>query len=308
MEIRFDSLDQLYENITNEEAAHKYIAQIRWRHGMYCPKCGSTGKVYAFSDGKRYKCTDCRDQFTVRIGTIFQNSPVPLRKWIVAIWLMSSNRRGIPATQLQRELGVAYNTALFMKHRIRKAFGATDNAPRLSGTIEVDESYIGGREANKHKHKRTGGTKGRSIKTKKPVLAMLQRGGDIVARPVENTKKRTIAREVLKSVASGSVISTDEFLSYRHLGRLYHHVMVNHRVGQYVKGMAHTNGVESFWSLLKRGYIGIYYKMSAKHLHRYVDEYSARFNMRKERSSGIRCENIISRITCGKLSWRELTG
>ena len=160
MEIRFDSLDQLYENITNEEAAHKYIAQIRWRHGMYCPKCGSTGKVYAFSDGKRYKCTDCRDQFTVRIGTIFQNSPVPLRKWIVAIWLMSSNRRGIPATQLQRELGVAYNTALFMKHRIRKAFGATDNAPRLSGTIEVDESYIGGREANKHKHKRTGGTKG----------------------------------------------------------------------------------------------------------------------------------------------------
>ncbi len=307
METKFDSLVQLFEAIPDEVAAHQYIAKIRWQHGMYCPRCGCTRKIHVFSDGKRYKCADCRKQFTVRIGTIFEDSPVSLRKWIVAIWLISTHRRGIPAKQLKRELGVAYNTAWFMAHRIRKAFGVTHNPSTLSGTIEIDETYIGGREDNKHKKSRTSGTQGRSIKTKRPVLAMLQRGGDIVARPVEDTKKRTIGKEVLKPVSSGSVLSSDEFLSYRHLGSLYHHIMVNHGVGEYVKGMAHVNGVESFWALLKRGYVGVYYKMSAKHLHRYVDEYAYRFNMRKEQSSGVRCDSILRNISCGKLSWQELT-
>lgn len=187
METKFDSLVQLFEAIPDEVAAHQCIAKIRWQHGMYCPRCGCTRKIHVFSDGKRYKCAACRKQFTVRIGTIFEDSPVSLRKWIVAICLISTHRRGIPAKQLQRELGVAYNTAWFMAHRIRKAFGVTHNPSTLSGTIEIDETYIGGREDNKHKKSRTSGTQGRSIKTKRPVLAMLQRGGDIVARPVEDT-------------------------------------------------------------------------------------------------------------------------
>ena len=143
MEIKFDSLIQLFEAIPDEVAAHQYIAKIRWQHGMYCPQCGCIRKIHSFSDGKRYKCADCRKLFTVRIGTIFQDSPIPPRKWIAAIWLISTHRRGIPAKQLQRELGVAYNTARFMAHRIRKAFGVANEAPTLSGTIEVDETYIG---------------------------------------------------------------------------------------------------------------------------------------------------------------------
>jgi len=284
---QFNSLFELLDKLPTEEAAHRYAASVRWKHGIICPHCGSSRKIHSFSDGKRHKCADCRKQFTVRIGTIFQDSPLPLRKWVAAVWLIASNRKGIASTQLGREIGVPQNTAWFMLQRVRKA--------------------MGGKEKNKHRSKRTKGTQGRSTKTKEPVIGMLQRGGDVVAKHVKNTNQRTIIASVVKTVRFGSVIATDEYRSYRPLGAAYHHITVNHGVGEYVDGMASTNSIESFWALLKRGYCGIYHHMSAKHLHRYVDEYCARYNLRNMTSEGARHEVIMSHIGCGKLSWAEVT-
>lgn len=304
---KFNSLIELFDKLPTEEDAHRYVASVRWKHGIVCPHCGSNRKIHSFSDGKRHKCADCRKQFTVRIGTIFQDSPITLRKWVAAVWLITSNRKGIPSTQLGREIGVPQNTAWFMLQRIRKVMGATVDEKQLSGVVEADETYIGGKEKNKHAHKRQKGTQGRSTKTKEPVIGLLQRGGDVVARHVHNTNQHTVIGEVVRTVKLGAVIATDEYRSYKPLKAAYHHITVNHGVGEYVDGMASTNGIESFWALLKRGYCGVYHYMSAKHLHRYVGEYCARYNLRDMNSDGMRCDSIISHIGCGKLSWKEVT-
>ena len=307
MDIQFDSIIDIFEQLPDEKTAHQYLASIRWKHGIVCPHCGSMRKIHAFSDAKRYKCADCRKQFTVRVGTVFQGSPIALRKWIIAFWLMTSHRKGCPATQIERELRVSYKTAWFMMHRIRHVLGATNADSKLSGVVEIDETYIGGKEKNKHRSKRVKGNQGRSLKTKEAVIGMKERDGKVVARHVADTSQQTVIRHVVNTIKSGSVVSTDEYNAYNRLGGLYHHVKVNHSVGEYVNGMASTNGIESFWALLKRGYIGVYHHMSAKHLSRYVDEFSARFNLPANLTNGERCAMILAHSGCGKLSWKDLT-
>ena len=277
------SLYALFKRFPNEDAARLHFEAGRWNaHGKFCPHCGS----YSVTEVKNhkpmpYRCKDCRKHFSVRTGTILQESRLPLLKWLMAIYMMTTARKGIPSTQMARELGITQKSAWFLAQRIREAWLTADSgeAPAgsgpLTGELEVDECFIGGKEANKHANKRAktnSDNYGKSI-----VVGMRQRDGVIVAKHVADRTKTTLQGFINKNASWGATIYTDTHKSYSGMSA-YNHFTVNHSVGEYVRKQAHTNGIESFWALLKRGHYGVYHYMSAKHLHRYINEFSNRHN------------------------------
>ncbi|WP_018620216.1 IS1595 family transposase [Spirosoma luteum] len=298
------TLENLNERFPDELSCKRYIAKLRWNGQPVCPHCGNKKKSYAFSNGD-YKCATCRKHYTVRIGTIFEDSKVPLKKWLIAAYLITAHKKGISSHQLGRDLDVTQRTAWFMLHRLKHAMKTRTFDVPLEGVVEADETYVGGKERFKHKSKRTEGTQGRSTKVKAPVFGMVQRGGRIVAMTVETTSASTLLPIIEEHVAVGSKIMTDEFKAYMQLQRLYQHGVVRHGQGQYKSGEAHTNTLEGFWSLFKRGVTGIYHWVSVKHLGAYVAEFEYRYNSRKI-SDGDRFERAVGHLD-GRLSYKVLT-
>jgi transposase-like protein len=253
---------ELFEMFPDQETARVYLEHNLWPEGPKCPVCGFGERITTRKDGF-YRCNQCKEDFTVRTGTIFERSHIPLHKWIYAMYLLLTARKGISSLQLSKEIGIRQASAWFMLHRIREACGP--DLKKLRGVIEIDECFVGGIEANKHEHKKL--KTGRGTVGKTPVLGMRERGGRTVATPIANTDAGTVQAEIHRHVEIGSILYTDEGGAYAGIGDMFFdHDTVNHGEAEFVRDGVTTNSIESVFAVLKRGLIGVYHHASKKHL------------------------------------------
>lgn len=269
----FNSIIDLIKAFPTQQSCIDHLEQLRWNGNVVSP-FDSESKVYNCK-GNKYKCKNTGKYFNVKTNTIFDNTKIELQKWFLGIWLVTSHKKGISSLQLGRDLNITQKSAWFMLSRIRQCFGI-DNDTKLDNEVEADETLVGGKNKNRHANKKFKGTSD----DKTPVLGMVERSGKVITKKIPNTTYETLSTEILKSVKETAKLYTDEYTSYKRLKRVYDHQVVRHSRYQYVQGRVHTNTIEGFWSLLKRGIFGIYHFTSKKHLQLYVDEFVFRYNSR----------------------------
>ena len=291
---------------SDADRAFQYALNLRWPDGkVSCPRCGS--EKHSFVKTRRlWHCKGCKKQFTLKVGTIFEDSPLGLDKWMCAYWMLCNSKNGVSSCELARSLGITQKSGWFMLHRIRKTLH-DDSPTKLSGEVEADETFIGGKARNMHLSVKARRITGTGTKDKTAVMGILERGGKVRTSVVPNRKKSALQAEVKKHVEAGAALYTDALLSYEGLAGTYAHQVVDHAV-QYVKGRIHTNGLENFWSLLKRGIAGTYVSVEPFHLFRYLDEQSFRYNNRLGMDDKARFEAAIQQVAGKRLTYNDLIG
>jgi transposase-like protein len=298
----------MMQNFPDADSARIHLETKRWAGNPTCPRCSASNHQYRQKrNGVEgyYLCYNCKMVYTVRTGTIFERSHVPLNKWLFAIYLVVTARKGISSLQLSKEIGVTQKTAWFMLHRIRKASGE-DNGGNgsLFGIVEADEVYFGGKE-NKHESRKQ--KAGRGTVGKSAAIGMRERGGKVKAQLLSSTDAKAIQDAIKDTVCIYSTVCTDEHPSYTGI-QAYRHKTINHSAKQFVDGMAHTNGIESVWAVLKRGFYGIYHSFNAKHLQRYLNEFVFRLNSGNVRTHTLdRIDALLEMCVGRRLTWSTLT-
>jgi transposase-like protein len=307
------TLDEIQSRFGTDEKARQYLEEIRWPNGVACPHCQNADhkRIWEIKPNEAakiraglYQCAECKKQFTVTVGTIFEDSHIPLRKWLVAWYLLCSSKKGISSLQIQRMLGLgSYRTALFMMHRIRYALAHPAFTGMLKGVVEVDETYVGGKATGS-------GIGGRSVKGNKTcVLSLVERGGDSRSFVLDRITGQTLKSAIMEHVQDGSVVVTDDYFGYRGIPKIFKHESVKHSVKEYLRKEkdlnVHTNTVESKFSLLKRGIIGTFHQVSKKHLPLYLAEFDHRFNHRKD-TDGQRTVSALKLVEGKRLTLKPL--
>ena len=293
------------------DVATEFVAKLRWPNGWTCPECGGTEYSYV-STRRLWKCRTCKKQTSVKVGSIFEDSPIPLDKWLASIWVIANSKNGVSSHELARTVGLTQKSAWFVLHRIRLAM-QTGSFERFDGEVEVDETFVGGKAKNMHKHVRAQKIKGTGgAGSGKAIVAGALRRGDgvhtssrVVASVLPDTRRATLHAHVRDNVEPGAALYTDAYHGYRGLDDDYEHGSVDHAV-EYVSGRVSTNGIENFWSLLKRGLHGSYVSVAPMHLFRYIDERVFTFNTRDLNDFG-RFAMVLHNVAGRRLTWNELT-
>jgi histone H3/H4/transposase-like protein len=305
------TLVQAIQHFSNPDIALKTMVELRWPSGVHCPTCGRTD-VRFIATRRVWECKEkhAKRQFSAKVGSIFEDSPIGLDKWFAAIWMVANCKNGISSYEVHRALGVTQKTGWFMLHRIRLAM-QTGSFEKMSGDTEADETFVGGLAKFMHRKRRKSAVSGTGGSGKTVVMGILERKGKrkisrVRARVMPNTQRETLQREIREAVEPGSRINTDAWVAYRGLSSDYIHEVVDHAV-EYVRGTVHTNGLENFWSLLKRTVKGTYVSVEPFHLFRYLDEQAFRFNEREDNDGG-RFRSVLSLVTGKRLTYKQLTG
>lgn len=298
---QFNSLTELMVAFAEPQTAIDHFTAIRWKNGQFCPHCGHD-KVYSLKRKNIYRCAQCRTNFSITVGTIFENSKLPLRIWFGAIWLLTNHPKGIASTTLAKDLDITQKSAWFVLHRLRHAARTKSFNSPLTGEVEVDETYVGGKAINKH-GRRSGTGGGASDKT--AVVGAVQRGGKVIAKAIITDTGLNLQKFVHETVSpKATLLATDAHMAYRNLKGFPQHQIVNHQKGEWRKGNAHTNSIESIWALLKRQITGTHHWISPKHLNKYVQEMTWRLN-RRAMTAEERVNALFSMVE-GRLTYKAL--
>ena len=290
------NLFYFFKQFPDEEACREYFEKRRWGNTPVCPHCGNAQKVYRYKNRRTFKCAHCKRQFSVRTGTIYENSNIPLQKWFLTYYLIALSKKGISSIELAKIIGTTQKSAYYLLQKVRYMFEHRSSENQLRGTVEVDETYIGGRKRGK---------RGRGSENKTPVFGVVQRGGRLSIMPVENTKRKTLEPIIYKRIKSGSHMMSDEWWAYTKLDKNYKHSVVKHKSKEYVRGNVYTNTIEGAWSHLKRLIMGTYHRPSKKHLSKYCAEFQFNYNTRND-SLKAKFNKIIDKNQI-RVSYRKIT-
>jgi len=300
------TLQEAVKYFSDLDTCNTFMAQMRWPDGVACPYCASKAVSY-LSTRRKWKCMDkvCHKQFSVKVGTVMEDSPIGLDKWLAAVWMITNDKNGISSYEIHRALDITQKSAWFLLHRIRLAM-QTGTFEKLSGQVEADETYIGGLARNMHRSEHSRKITGTGGSGKVAVMGLLERNGKVRAKVIANANQATLHGEVREHVEQGAELFTDGWKAYSGLHQDYVHQVIDH-AEKYVDGQIHTNGIENFWSLLKRGLKGTYVSVEPFHLFRYLDEQTFRFNERKGKDAD-RFVKTVMQIAGKRLTYDELTG